>query len=110
MCRYFLSANGCWKGNECRYSHNISVKKPQNVPMCRNGTRCFYLANRTCKFGHNMGAEVQNQTRFHPRRPKMFCKYVEDCLRVPNCPYIHSMEDFPELSLKMKPPVTGRGQ
>ena len=125
LCRYF--ANGfCSKGESCSFSHGI---KPY-VPLCRNGQRCGYLANGVCGFFHP-GVGVQktrfnnqsehannnNQRMFHINQKtssnseqfKRWCRSMEDCSRVPNCPFSHHEQDFPPLS-KTNPPETARKQ
>ena len=123
ICRYF--ANGyCWNIN-CRFSH------PQNVsqtPVCRNGSTCRYLANGCCTFFHT-GVGVQNPRNQYskPQHPnnhqnqtkkngssRGWCRYMEECNRVPSCPFTHYEEDFPPLgrnnppeSLKSKANIQG---
>ena len=107
LCRYF--ANGfCRKGNFCMFSH---TKSRQNTPLCRNGQACQYKARGFCRFSH------QSQERMH-RIQRIFqepsrtesqtkrCFYMEDCRRVPNCPFSHYEQDFPPLPRNHPPEPT----
>ena len=108
VCKYFVSASGCWKGQQCRFSHP-QTKQFQDTPACKNGNFCTFLAKGVCSFFHR-GVGVQkpriqlpvNQTNQNPtlfqQETRGWCKYLEDCNKVPNCPFIHAKEDFPELS------------
>ena len=124
-CRYFM--NGfCTKGEFCSFSHGIK----SSVPLCRNGQRCGYLANGVCSFFHpgvgvlrpRLNSQsgpryVEKQTRSRNNQKtspngeqfQRWCRYMEDCSRVPNCPFSHHEQDFPPLS-KNNPPETIRNQ
>jgi hypothetical protein len=124
LCRYF--ANGyCVKGESCSFSHI-----PNNsVSTCRNGQRCGYLANGVCSFFHpGVGVQqprfnnqsvnfVNNQngfgtnqrTPFNNEQSPRWCRWMEDCNRVPNCPFAHYEQDFPPMS-KNNPPENQRKQ
>ena len=124
-CRYFM--NGfCIKGEFCSFSHGIK----SSVPLCRNGQRCGYLANGVCSFFHpgvgvlrpRLNSQsgpryVEKQTRSRNNQKtspngeqfQRWCRYMEDCSRVPNCPFSHHEQDFPPLS-KNNPPETVRNQ
>ena len=95
---------------------------------CRNGTDCSYFAKGRCNFGHHKanGHHPEQQGR-RPSKAwdrgqsgrgreqsgrgqsergrrqdsdRLPCRFGPDCDRVINCPYIHSMEDFPQYSKK----------
>ena len=121
-CRHFV--NGfCLKGDQCFFSHEV---RP-SAPLCRNGPRCPYLANGVCSFYHNgIGVQrprFQNQSGFRNlNNRRMFssnlynseqynkwCELMEDCDRVPNCPFSHYEQDFPKLR-KNNPPESQRNQ
>jgi DNA-directed RNA polymerase subunit RPC12/RpoP len=36
VCKFFVSGSGCWKGQECRFSHP-QTKHPRDAPVCKNG-------------------------------------------------------------------------
>ena len=95
ICRYFLNG-GCSKGRFCRFTHP-QEKQERRVPHCRHGNRCRYLAQGVCSFFHR-GYGVQQQ------KTKDLCNYMEDCVRVPNCPFAHSDQDFPKLTKTNHPP------
>ena len=102
-CRYF--ANGyCRKGNFCTFSHK---KSKNNVPLCRNGPTCPYEARGVCRFSH--------RSQYSPNIPKESlgsrnqskrCYYMEDCHRVPMCPFSHYEQDFPPLTKNNPPEAT----
>ena len=112
----------CDRGSQCNFSHVGWQDRPQSkkettsrtLKPCRNGPDCSYLAKGRCSFGHHDNNVHQarelnkrpNQTKdkVHNRRDRRKeterapCRFGRDCDRVINCPYIHSMEDFPMLS------------
>ena len=100
ICRFFVNG-GCVKGNTCTFSHPENVGNKSYVPECRNGMRCRYLATGVCSFFHR-GVGVQQRNRSQERA---YCLNMEDCRRVPNCPYIHLDSDFPNLSKNHSPPI-----
>ena len=102
---YYYNRGQCWKGESCKFTHNKS-RSIRRTPQCYNGDSCRYLASGVCRFFHpKMG--VQNPTEYTEER-NVFCKYFEDCRRVPNCPYSHSEQDFPELQKSHNPPLGAR--
>jgi hypothetical protein len=113
-CRYF-SRGFCWKGNECGfYNPQQSPRVPEYTPQYRNGSWCRYLASGICRFFHG-GVGVQSppqgdqQPQSRPVQGKPnnrgWCHFMEDCIRVPRCPFVHHEEDFPPL-VKKNPPET----
>ena len=109
LCRYFERGH-CWKDESvCSYSHDTNIFK---TPECRNGPHCRYLASGSCSFFHR-GFGVQNPKYQHsnstlqmndrPESSKRWCRYLEDCNRVPECPSSHYDQDFPQLT-KNNPP------
>ena len=100
VCRFFVSG-GCNRGNTCKFSHPEQLNDKEDVPECRNGARCRYLANGVCAFLHR-GIGVQQRNRNQKRG---YCLYMEDCRRVPYCSYAHTEEDFPKLNKTSKPPI-----
>ena len=118
VCKFFVSGSGCWKGQECRFSHP-QTKHPRDTPVCKNGRFCTFLARGVCSFFHG-GVGVQkprvqlpedqtNQSQnLFQQENRGWCKYLEDCNKVPNCPFIHVKEDFPELVQTNNPPLGRR--
>ena len=102
ICRHF--SNGwCGKGDWCKFSHPEELNNKFNISECRNGAKCGYLANGICSFYHwGVGVQKLNQNKDKNRTN---CLYTEDCRRVPNCPFLHSEEDFPKLHKTQKPPI-----
>ena len=115
VCKYFVNG-GCWKGfNECIFIHPHSPQESE-APRCRNGNGCRYLANGVCSFFHedigvqnprnqfpnHQSSQYQNLFQVQPRR---WCRFLEDCNRVPYCPFVHAAEDFPELNQASNPPI-----
>ena len=97
VCRYFV--NGfCRKGNYCTFSHKTNKS---NLSLCRNGPGCPYKARGTCRFSH----PYQNRNILQSQIKK--CHYMDDCRRVPFCPFSHYEQDFPPLS-KNHPPETSQ--
>lgn len=47
-CRFFGSSKGCYKGNDCLFSHS----NPNSIPLCRFGDACRYGQN--CNFRHQV--------------------------------------------------------
>ena len=123
-CRFY--ANGiCIKGDSCSFLHQPNHQPNYSTtPHCRNGLRCGYFANGVCSFFHP-GVGVQrprlstssgykssiNQQMFenNHRQNRGWCRFLEDCTRVPNCPFIHHEEDFPPLG-QNNPPENTRNQ
>jgi hypothetical protein len=114
VCRYFLNG-ACVKGDFCRFAHPETRNDIQRAPFCRNGPRCRYLAQGVCCFFHKgVGVQIEKtqngqggqQWNDEGQQPAgRWCKYLEDCNRVPNCPFIHAEEDFPSLTNTNNPPL-----
>ena len=120
-CRYYRRGR-CWRGDQCRFVHDdVENFEEENIPECRNGPQCGYLANGVCRFfhsssgaqkpgskwqspPHNQGYQRMNR---HPQQQK-WCKYLEDCIRVPNCTFKHTEEDFPQLPKTNHQPIWQR--
>ena len=110
---FYYNRGGCWRGDGCRFAH--SKQNDQRIyPECRNGQRCRYLANGVCSFFH-AGVGVQNpkpqeypQQSASEQEGSKFCRFSEDCTRVPNCPLLHSEQDFPRLIRRNNPPLGTR--
>ena len=89
--------------------------------ICWNGPSCSHLARGKCNFEHHRDNEHQQRTRHqsrgqqsqwrrsgalnerspraqNERSPRAQCKWGGQCNRVPNCPHLHSLEDFPQYS------------
>ena len=105
-------------------------KNVTNVAHCNNGIGCKYLASGVCRFFHqgvgvknmmNQSQQQQEQQHFqqqhYPQQQQQkyhqqhrqykestWCRFLEDCDRVPNCPFTHYEEDFPKLSETNNPP------
>ena len=117
VCKHWKKGKCHW-GTQCRFSHvghqdktSPVEKSTNNARMaCRNGLACSYLARGRCNFAHHMTkshysrehqgtrhnqstgqGQMQNDNR-HP------CKFGRNCDQVPNCAFIHSLEDFPRYS------------
>ena len=116
ICKYFATV-GCFKGQSCRFKHPEENQR-RDTPSCRNGIQCRYLANGVCSFFHR-GVGVQNprqqsqQSSYQaspPKESRQWCKFLEDCVRVPNCAFIHYEEDFPQLRKTNDPPIGKRNR
>ena len=100
-CHYY-NRGGCRRGDACRFTH-IKQRDERIYPECRNGPRCRYMASGVCNFFH-AGVGIQNprhqedpQQSSSEQEGRKFCRFLEDCSRVPNCPFLHSEQDFPRL-------------
>ena len=131
VCRHFIRGD-CWKGQSCMFYHpeQNRFKNVTNVAHCNNGIGCKYLASGVCRFFHqgvgvknmmNQSQQRQEQQHFqqqhYPQQQQQkyhqqhrqykestWCRFLEDCDRVPNCPFTHYEEDFPKLSETNNPP------
>ena len=104
-CVFYHKGVGVQKLNQ---KNNHSFNKSNNKfssPECRNGAQCWQLAIGMCAFNHS-GARVYNRNEniIH-KFNKGYCHYMEDCTRVPICPYLHYEQDFPKLPKTGKPPT-----
>ena len=112
-CHFYMNGE-CRKGINCRFSHD-EVKKAarQNKyvdkPKCRNGKRCKYLLRGVCRYFHSKFESQDTQSNASNLKqnaypPKQWCRFLEDCTRVPNCLYKHYDEVFPKLPNVNRPP------
>ena len=106
--RFFFRNGHCLKGDLCTFAHNSS-KSRRGTQKCRNGPYCRYLAGGVCSFFHP-GIGVQNpkpeiNDANDEGQERAWCRYFKDCSQVPNCPDLHSKEDFPKLPKNNQPPI-----
>ena len=109
VCKHWKKGN-CTRGSECNFAHvgyqatqssKDKVTSSAQIP-CRNGPKCSFLARDRCRFQHHMGGKHQGGQP-EGRRPssqqsdRAKCRFGARCDRVINCPYIHSLKDFPML-------------
>ena len=109
ICKYFMKGE-CIKGNTCRFAHpqpKINNSSTQNRPICRIGTECHYFYRGICRFVHNETGikKPRNFTRNINQNTRGWCRFLEDCFKVPNCPYMHYEEVFPKLPATNNPPI-----
>ena len=111
ICKYFIRGR-CLKGNTCIFTHKEN-KQQEFTPVCRNGPQCRYLTTGGCKYYHsrynnqqNLNNEAQKPQQFYKGvnnrtfQGRSWCRFLEDCYRVPNCAYKHYEENFPKLQKK----------
>ena len=106
---YYYKRGRCTRGDSCNFSHR-SVK--QSVQQCRNGVNCGFHARGRCRFGHET-ISLRNRS---PHRGNNYmevnqvkwCRYPDDCWRLPNCTFLHYETDFPELPRRQNPPLFQR--
>ena len=108
----------CNRGSSCGFSHVGRQDSPRsedkstgNTP-CRNGPSCTFFARGRCNFEHHKEDRHQNEQfrqgnvrrqnlargtgqRRNQQDRRPLCRDQGDCDRVPNCPNIHNMADFP---------------
>ena len=114
-----------------------STQSTKNTVTCRNGPSCSYLARGRCHFDHHTGNRHNegeedvmrtNRTRRQPdqgregqssaragqgrrqQSERLPCKFGADCDRVPNCPFLHSLRDFPQYDKSHGFRATKRGR
>ena len=114
---FYYRKGSCLRGDSCRFQHNDQNYQP-SVPECRNGRFCRYLSSGVCSFFHaGVGVQKPKQEYINPGeqvqegstiKSSSWCLFLEDCNRVPNCPYIHSNQDFPKLTKQNSPPILSR--
>ena len=102
---YFYNKGNCLKGDSCKFKHK---QRQQRIPECKNGSDCRYLRRGVCSFFHR-GMGVQKPKQNYPENTNSaksgtWCKFTANCAKVPNCPYLHSNQDFPKLPKVAKPP------
>ena len=112
ICKYFIEG-GCIKGNNCSYTHPQNKTygpSKQSSKQCRNGSDCQYLYRGVCRFVHseNHGLFSRNYKNTNSNHTRAWCKFMEDCFKVPNCPFKHYEEDFPELKASYNPPTRAK--
>ena len=124
VCKHWRRGH-CTKGKFCLYSHvghpnnaGATNKNSTKVPSCKNGSTCQWLKKQSCSYFHP-GVGVQKlwvnldrkqgspkeprarsnhtntQTKPQGQSNRATCKFDGRCDRIPNCPYIHYLEDFP---------------
>ena len=123
VCRHWRRGN-CTRGDACGFSHvghqltpNSEVRstKPTDyTPACKHGLSCKWLAKGSCSYFHNnVGVQKpwthkEKQNQPHNSQPRRVtgdkqssgrpeCKYGAKCNKVPNCTFLHSLADFPNL-------------
>ena len=120
VCRHFRRGN-CLRGGNCKFAHvgyqtrSENTEPTSRVNNCRNGDRCRWLAQGKCKFNHQnrqngVPQTSQSERTAHGNRSGdrgRQCWYLNNCRRVPNCPFSHkSLVDFPLLPNRGgRPPV-----
>ena len=95
-----------------QHQNMMPTRQYQQQPMqkwvepCRRGPGCVFWAEGTCFYFHE---EVSLQDVWQQKhldqsdqQPplKKACRYMEDCNRVPNCPFQHYNVDFPQATRK----------
>ena len=119
VCKHWRRGN-CCQGESCGFSHvghqNITTheggltKSAGFTSACRHGSSCEWLARGKCSYFHkNVGVQMpfvrrknndKDQHQEAPRgitRRRQECRHAANCRNFPNCIYLHSLEDFPDL-------------
>ena len=106
LCKFFMRGN-CVKGESCKFTHQETEKT--QVPLCRNGQRCTYFSRGICYFYHRgFGTQkptIKNKNYQDKNVKGRWCNFRDRCNRIPNCPFIHRDQDFPELKKIKTPPL-----
>ena len=85
------------------HQQELEQQQQQNwLPSCRRGPACVFLAQGRCFYFHRKQEQKQQQQgssrREQQPRHTIACKWMEDCRRVPYCPFQHyAGGDFPPL-------------
>ena len=105
-CIYFRRGH-CLKRSYCRFKHGVQGTL---APKCRNGIHCRFLRSGVCSFFHpGIGVQKPEQEYLtENQEEEVWCKYSENCFKIPNSPFIHSNQDFPQLPKNNKPPLGAR--
>ena len=97
-----------WQQNQQRLympqqrQNQMPLQHQWMIKPCRRGPGCTFWAAGTCYYSHeevdvpNMWYQAQQQDQVQKPRHRPVCRYLEDCNRVPYCPFRHYDEDFPE--------------
>ena len=121
-------------GRQNKPSESTS-KTTTKVAICKNGPSCDWLKKGKCSFFHHKvgvqkpwseqgevcqgrGQESNNKkqpkkhvTKNHNKKHNLVqpdreqCKFDGACERIPNCPFLHSLEDFPIFQGRRRPVV-----
>ena len=93
-----------YQQNMPQYQHNRNEYQQNRNQYYQN--RNQYQQNRNQnhqnrnQYQQNTNQNQHNMNQYQQRR---WCNWNEDCNRVPNCPNMHSMEDFPSLQMPNQP-------
>jgi hypothetical protein len=92
----------CWNGpscthlarGKCRFQHQESHGRWQEV----QGRRQEVQGRRQEVQGRRQDSQGRRQNLQGARSQRAQCIWGRDCNRVPNCPHLHSLRDFPQYS------------
>ena len=115
--------------NSSEITNNNTTKR---VPACGNGASCEWLLKGVCSFFHprvgvqkpwagkdgrqkarsqdrRQGQSIPNRNQAQPNRQlgRIPCRFDGRCEKIPNCPFLHSLQDFPVFQGRRNP-VYGR--
>ena len=131
VCKHWRRGR-CDRGSQCNFSHvgrqdaaRPGIQSTKPTVTCRNGPTCSYLARGRCHFDHHTNNRHKEGER-EIRRPnkasrqsdqgrmqqsdRLPCKFGADCDRVLNCPFLHSLQDFPQYNRNQGFRATKRGK
>ena len=109
VCKHWRRGRCHW-GSQCNFSHvgrqDLTNSEHQTTrsasPACWNGPSCSHLARGKCHFQHHKDDEHQQQggrrreAQNTGTRQRAQCRWGRECNKVPNCPHLHSPQDFPQ--------------
>ena len=105
---HYLKRGACvfshWGAGGQKRNQRAHKTSSGSTKECRKGADCEYFQRGICKFNHRKRGNQSNRYN-QSYNGRSWCKFLEDCFRVPNCSFKHYDEDFPELPTVKNPPI-----
>ena len=107
---------------------STSQSTTKRVPACGNGSSCDWLRKGVCSYFHprvgvqkpwarkdgrqktqsqdrQQGQPSRNQAQTNRQITRIPCRFDGRCEKIPNCPFIHSLQDFPVFQGRRNPAI-----